>query len=132
RGHLSVAREELKTIRLDFIPTVAIAKEFEKIYLPDKEGPIVLPPTSGALRLVQRIRNEAHRFAISYHRDLRARAVKRSELDEIKGIGEKRKRELLKHFGSVEAIKKATAEELMKAPSMNKKSAEAVLKYFHE
>lgn len=93
---------------------------------------IPLKRTSEVYKLVWKIQEEAHRFAISYHRNLRDKTIFKSELDNIKGVGEKRKINLLKHFGSVEDIKNKSIEELLKAPTMNKAIAEAVYNYFHK
>ena len=92
----------------------------------------MIPRSSSSLRLLQRIRDEAHRFAITYHRDLREKKVTKSELDEVEGIGRTRKKSLLSKFGSVEAIKQATLEELLKTENINKKVAEMVYSYFHK
>ena len=92
----------------------------------------MIPRSSSSLRLLQRIRDEAHRFAITYHRGLREKKVTKSELDEVEGIGRTRKKALLSKFGSVKAIKQATLEELLKTENINKKVAEKVYSYFHK
>jgi excinuclease ABC subunit C len=94
------------------VPITGLAKENEELFLPGQPFPVVLPRDSQALFLVQRVRDEAHRFAVSFHRDRRAKATVRSSLDEVKGIGPKRKQALIKHFGSVRAIKEATEADL--------------------
>ncbi|MCL2456811.1 MAG: helix-hairpin-helix domain-containing protein, partial [Defluviitaleaceae bacterium] len=91
---------------------------------------IFLPRTSEGFKLITRVQDEVHRFALEYHKKLRAQSQVRSVLDEIPGIGATRRKELLKHFKSIEAIRTATLEELSLAPSMNKKSAEAVVVFF--
>ncbi len=111
RGHLNAALEVLRKLRLD-LPAVGIAKEFEQLFVPSRSGPVVLPPESRALQLCQRVRDEAHRFAIGYHRLLRGKGALASALDDIPGIGPRRKQDLLVRFGSVEAIRRASAEEL--------------------
>ena len=93
---------------------------------------ILLKRNSEIYKLIWKIQEEAHRFAISYHRNLRDKTVFKSELDNIKGIGEKRKINLLRHFGSVEAIKSKTADELSKAPTMNMSIAKTVFEHFHK
>ena len=106
-----------------------LAKENEEIYVRDRatgrarQTPILLPRISQAMYLVQRVRDEAHRFAITYHRQVRARTGLRSALDEVQGIGPKRKRELLRRFGSVKGIRAATLEELAAVPGMSLKQA---------
>ena len=87
-------------IRDRYIPIIGLAKEFEEIYTIDSKEPIILPEDDNALHLLQRIRDEAHRFAITYHRSLRGKDIRRSVLDEITGVGVKRKKALLKAFNS--------------------------------
>ncbi len=105
-------------------------REFERVFLPGVEEPVLLVPTSATTHLVARVRDEAHRFAITYHRKLREKRTVRSELDDIPGIGDMRRKELLRHFGSVEKIRQATVEELASVRGMTKRSAEAVTAYF--
>jgi len=105
-------------------------REFERVFLPGVEEPIILEPTSATTHLVARVRDEAHRFAISYHRKLREKRAVRSELDDVPGIGEARKKALLRHFGSVEKIRQAAIEELMAVRGMSKKTAAEVTAYF--
>ncbi len=130
KGHLASALAELKDLGWKRPPVISIAKEFEHIYLPGKSLSINLPPHSKALYLIQRIRDEAHRFAISYHRRLRKRTVRESILDEIRGVGEVRKQNLLKHFGSMTRIERATIEDLLEVKSIDRKTAEAIVDYF--
>lgn len=131
KGQLNVAVDVLKTLELDKIPVMGLAKEFEYIFIPQTEEPIILPPNSEALFLLQRIRDEAHRFAVSYHRKVRSKNIDHSELDEIKGVGNKRKMSLLREFGDLENIKKATVEELIKVKGMNKTVAQSIYDHFH-
>jgi excinuclease ABC subunit C len=105
-------------------------REFERVFLPGVDEPIILEPTSATTHLVARVRDEAHRFAITYHRKLRDKRAIHSELDDIAGIGEVRKKALLRHFGSVEKIRNATVEELVAVEGMLKKAAESVANYF--
>ena len=112
------------------VPVVGLAKQFELIFVEGSSIPVELPKDSQALKLMQRIRDEAHRFAITYHRKLRRARNLKSELDNVAGIGVKRRTELLKHFGSVAKIKTATVEELSAVPSMNRTVAEALKKFF--
>jgi excinuclease ABC subunit C len=97
--------------------------------VPGRDEPIELPRNSQALFLLQRVRDEVHRFAITYHRNVRGRAAQMSVLDEIPGIGPTRRRELLKFFGSVEKMKRLTADDLAKAPGMNGKVARELYDY---
>jgi excinuclease ABC subunit C len=128
KGQLNAALEVLDEFELrDAIPIVGLAKQEEEIFLPGQPEPILLPRKSQGLFLVQRIRDEAHRFGVTYHRNLRDKSAVRSGLDEIEGIGPKRRQALLKHFGSLEAIRQATLEELAAVPGMNRRIAEELL-----
>jgi excinuclease ABC subunit C len=131
KGQLNAALSAISRIGLK-LNTAALAKEFEYIFLPEREAPVILPKDSPALKLLQRIRDEAHRFAIGYHRKLRGKKLRESALDRITGIGEKKKQALLRHFGSVEGLKKAEVSEIGKVPGITKKDADAVYGYFHK
>mgnify|MGYP001107231813 CR=1 FL=1 len=125
KGQLNVALEVLDEYGLrDQVPAVGLAKQEEEIFLPDRPKPLRLSRTSEGLYLMQRIRDEAHRFAITYHRKLRSRQTVTSQLDGVPGIGPKRRSALLKHFGSIEAIRAACLEDLAAVPSMTRKAAE--------
>lgn len=128
KGQLSAAMEVLQELHID-IPTVALAKENEEIFIPGSPDPIILPRSSQGLYLVQRIRDEAHRFGITYHRKLRSDRTFKSVLDEIPGIGPKRKQALMKHFGSVRAISAASIEDLAALDGMTRDAAEKVKEY---
>jgi excinuclease ABC subunit C len=132
KGHLSSAAEELDALGLFGIPVIGIAKEFERIYLKGRKEPIILPRESKALHLVERIRDEAHRFAISYHKKLLSKKMKQSGLDDIPGIGEKRKKALMSYFGDRQKLRSAKLEELLKVKGMNEKSARNIIRYFKE
>ncbi|HSO25794.1 MAG TPA: helix-hairpin-helix domain-containing protein, partial [Methanobacteriaceae archaeon] len=132
KGQLKVATEVLKSLNLNNIPVIGLAKEFEHIFIPQMNEPIILPRNSQALFLLQRIRDEAHRFAVSYHRNLRSKEIDYSELDEIKGVGQKRKMNLLRHFGDIESIKKAEIDDLMLIKGMNKKVAREIYNHFRK
>ena len=108
------------------IPMFGLAERFEEIFLPDREEPIVLDHHTPELQLVQRIRDEAHRTAITHHRALRGKAFTHSQLEDIPGIGPKRRKALLKHFGSIKAIRGATEDELLAVDGINKPAAEAI------
>lgn len=129
KGQLSSAWIELKNLGLGQIPVIGLAKQFEQIYTLKQKEPITLPKDSAALRLLQRIRDEAHRFALSYHHTLRDKQINASLLDEIEGVGPKRRQDLLKHFGSVENIRKSTKEQLLKIKSINEKIAQKIIQY---
>ena len=113
KGHLSAAQQVFLELGITDIPIASVAKQYEEIYLPHVPEPIILPRQSQGLYLIQRIRDEAHRFAITYHRLRRSRAATRSVLDSVTGIGPKRRRMLLAAFGSIEGIRQASIHELM-------------------
>jgi excinuclease ABC subunit C len=112
KGQLSAVLDVMRDMGVKHIPTVGLAKQHEEIYVQDVSDPIVLPRASEALYLVQRIRDEAHRFAITYHRGVRARASMQSALDTIPGVGPKRRKALIKKFGSVKGIREASVDEI--------------------
>lgn len=129
KGQLSAAREAMRALGVDHIPTVALAEEEELIFAEGRPDPYVLPRGGQALFLVQRVRDEAHRFAVTYHRKLHRKAASRSALDDVPGIGPKRKRALLKEFGSLKRIREASVEELAGVPGMTRDAAEKVLEH---
>jgi len=112
KGHLNAALEVKQELGIDSIPMASLAKEKEDVFIPDKPDPVDIPRDSPALHILQRARDEAHRFAISYHKKLRRKEGMASILDGIPGIGPKRKRALIKKFGSIEAIREASIEEI--------------------
>ena len=128
KGQLSAAMEVLQELHID-IPTVGLAKENEEIFIPGSPDPIILPRSSQGLYMVQRIRDEAHRFGITYHRKLRSDRTFKSVLDEIPGIGPKRKQALMKHYGSVRAISAASIDDLAALNGMTRDAAEKVKEY---
>lgn len=126
RGHLGVALKTLKEEGFAEMPVISIAKRLEEIFTPRSAKPLRLEEDSPVLHLIQKIRDEAHRFAVSYHRLLRTKGLSRSALDAIKGIGAKRKEALLRRFGSVEALGRASEEEIARIPGIGKAAARAV------
>jgi excinuclease ABC subunit C len=122
KGQLNAAMEVMSELELE-IPMIGLAKQYEEVFVPGRSDPIVLPRDSAGLFLLQRVRDEAHRFAITYHRASRGRGALRSSLDEIPGVGPKRKRALLKQFGSVDAIRKASVADLAAVPGMTSSTA---------
>jgi len=129
KGQLAYAREAMRALGVDHIPTFGLAEEEELLCEEGRKEWIRLPRGSQGLFLLQRVRDEAHRFAITYHRKLHRKAATRSRLDEVPGIGPKRKKALLKAFGSLKRIREATVEELAAVPGMNREVAERVLEY---
>lgn len=140
KAQLNAALDVLRELRIEGPDVIGLAKarsgeegtdrEFERVFLPGLEEPVILEPTSATTHLVARVRDEAHRFAISYHRKLRDKRAIHSELDDIPGIGEARKKALLRHFGSVGKIRQASIEEMAAVKGMSKKAAEEIVHYF--
>ncbi len=125
RGQLNAALNVLDEFELcDAVPAIGLAKREEEVYLPEQPEPLVLPRNSQALFLLQRIRDEAHRFAISYHQKVRTRQGIASQLDQVPGIGPRRRKLLMKRFGSLEAIRQASLEELAALPGITRGLAE--------
>jgi excinuclease ABC subunit C len=129
KGHLNAALDVMKEVGLNSVPVAALAKENEEIFIAGRSVPLDIPRTSAALHMLQRIRDEAHRFAIGYHRKLRQKESIASALDTIPGIGPKRKRELLKKFGTVRNIKDASIDDLSQVAGITGKLAEKVKEY---
>jgi excinuclease ABC subunit C len=126
KGQLGAALDVLRDLELADVPVCGLAKREEEIFVADIDEPIVLPRDSQALYLVQRVRDEAHRFAITYHRNLRGKAAHRSVLDSIPGIGPSRKRALMRKFGSVRALQDASVEEIASTVGFTRRLAETV------
>ncbi|WP_295722243.1 excinuclease ABC subunit UvrC [uncultured Methanobrevibacter sp.] len=131
KGQLNIAVQVLNELGLEDIPLIGLAKEFEEIYVPQSNEPIIIPHNKESLHILQRLRDEAHRFGVTYHRKLRSEKITESELDNISGIGLKRKLALLKEFKTIEDIKNASFDELLSVDGMNKKVASNVYDYFH-
>ena len=128
KGQLSSAIDALVEIGCPPLPVIGLAKRNEEIYLPGRSEPVVLDRHNPALRMLQALRDEAHRFAITYHRELRNKRIEQSRLDEIQGIGDTRKKQLLRAFGSLRALKKATPDEIAeKVPGIGEALAEKIL-----
>lgn len=126
KGQLSSAVEAMLHLGLTDISLASIAKREEEIFLPDAAEPVIMPRNSQGLFLLQRARDEAHRFAITFHRNLRAKSSVRSALDLVPGIGPKRRKMLIRTFGSVKGIREATEEQIAAAPGMTQKIAEQI------
>jgi len=129
KGHLNAALEVLRELKLNSIPAASLAKEKEDVFIAGKNEPLDIPQTSAALYLLQRIRDEAHRFALGYHQKLRHKEVIASTLDSVPGIGPKRKKALLKKFGSIRGIKGASIDELSTVTGITTKLADKVKEY---
>jgi excinuclease ABC subunit C len=126
RGQLSAARAVLDELGLHDLPVAALAKEREELFVVGRSAPIVLPVTSQALYLVQRLRDEAHRFAVTYHRKLRAKQAVRSAFDDLPGVGPKRRRALLRVFGSARRVREAPVEQIAAVPGIGRSLAERI------
>ncbi|MDY7039500.1 MAG: excinuclease ABC subunit UvrC [Chloroflexota bacterium] len=126
KGQLNAALEVLQECGLDNLAVASLAKKREELFVPGQPDPVVLPRDSQGLYLVQRVRDEAHRFAVSYHRTVRRKKGLASQLEEVPGIGPKRRQALLEYFGSMEAIRQASVDELAAVPMMTRKAAEQV------
>ncbi len=124
---VEAARRALEELGIDDVALCGLAKRLEEVWLPSDPDPVILPRTSEGLYLLQRVRDEAHRFAISYHRQKRSRGMVDSALDAIPGLGETRKAALLKHFGSLKRLKAAGVDELIEVPGIGQRTAEAIV-----
>ena len=122
----NAAADALAELGITDVAVIGLAKRLEEVWLPAEPDPVVLPRTSEALYLLQRVRDEAHRFAISYHRKKRSKRLSSSELDSVPGLGQTRKTALLKHFGSVRKLKQAGVQEIMAVPGFGRRTAESV------
>jgi excinuclease ABC subunit C len=129
KGQLSSACRELQRLGLHELPIIGLAKEFEEIYRPGRALPLTLPPDSGALRLLQRIRDEAHRFANTYHQLLMKKRIGESILDDCPGVSQNRKNLLLRKFGSVNRLRKATVEKIAATEGIGRKLAEDIHRF---
>ena len=129
KGQLSSACKELQRLGLYDQPVIGLAKEFEEIYRPGRPLPLRLPEDSGALKLLQRIRDEAHRFANSFHSLLLKKRISESLLDEIPGVSESRKKALLETFGSLERIRKSSAKQIGSVSGIGPKLGEQIAQY---
>jgi excinuclease ABC subunit C len=129
KGQLGMAVRELRALGMDDLPVIGLAKQHEEVFVPGRSEPIVIPHDRGALKLLQRIRDEAHRFANGYNELLYRRRMKESMLDDCPGMSPRRKQVLLTRFGSVARLKKATVSELAAVPGISEKSAAVILDY---
>jgi len=129
KGQLNAALEVRHELGIDSIPVASLAKENEEVFIPGKPKPVDMPQTSSALHILQRARDEAHRFAVSYHRKLRYKENTTSILDNIPGIGPKRKKALLQKFGSIEAIKDASIKEITQTKGITPALANKIKEY---
>ncbi|MEU1201348.1 excinuclease ABC subunit UvrC [Streptomyces sp. NPDC005813] len=123
---VAAAKKALDELGIDDIAVCGLAKRLEEVWLPEEDDPVVLPRTSEGLYLLQRVRDEAHRFAITYQRTKRAKRFRSSPLDDVPGLGETRKQALIKHFGSVKKLRSATIDQICEVPGIGRKTAETI------
>jgi excinuclease ABC subunit C len=124
---VAAARQAMDELGLGDIPVCGLAKRLEEVWLPDDEDPVIFSRTSEGLYLLQRLRDEAHRFAITHHRNRRSKSMVESVLDEVTGLGEVRRKTLLKHFGSLKKLRQATVDEVAELPGFGRRTAESVV-----
>ncbi|WP_432478517.1 excinuclease ABC subunit UvrC [Nocardioides sp. GXQ0305] len=123
---VAAAREAMSELGFDDIPVCGLAKRLEEVWVPDQDDPVILPRSSEGLYLLQRVRDEAHRFAITHHRSRRSRSMVESLLDDVPGLGEVRRKTLLKHFGSLRKLRAATVDDLAQVPGIGARTAAAI------
>ncbi|MBC7374119.1 MAG: excinuclease ABC subunit C, partial [Frankiales bacterium] len=124
---VAAAQAALDELGVGDVALVGLAKRLEEVWLPGQDDPVILPRTSEGLYLLQRVRDEAHRFAITYHRQKRSSSMTASALDGIAGLGDTRRKALLRHFGSLKRLRTATVDEVMEVPGIGRRTADAVL-----
>jgi excinuclease ABC subunit C len=131
-AQVAAAADALEELGVVEVSVCGLAKRLEEVWLPGEDSPVILPRSSEGLYLLQRVRDEAHRFAITYHRAKRAAALTASELDGIPGLGRARKAALLRHFGSVRRLRDASAEQIAVLPGIGPRIAAAVAAALHQ
>jgi excinuclease ABC subunit C len=124
---VAAAQRALDELGIDDVPVCGLAKRLEEVWVPGQEDPVILPRTSEGLYLLQRIRDEAHRFAITHHRSRRSKSMVESLLDDVPGLGEVRRKTLLRQFGSLRKLRAATVEEIAAVPGIGPRTAEAIV-----
>jgi len=123
---VAAARRALDELGIDDIPVCGLAKRLEEVWLPDEDDPVILPRTSEGLYLLQRVRDEAHRFAITHHRNRRSKSMIESVLDDVPGLGEVRSKAVRKHFGSLKRLRGASVDEIAEVPGVGPRTAAAI------
>jgi excinuclease ABC subunit C len=131
KGQLNAAHRALDELGIEGVELCALAKRLEEVHLPERPEPVVLPRSSEALFLLQRIRDEAHRFAVTYHRTLRGRRMTESAFDAIPGVGPARREALLEHFGSLKRVREASVEQLSEVPGISEGLARTIHGHLH-
>ena len=128
---VAAAQRVLDDLAIDDVTVVGLAKRLEEVWLPDDDLPVILPRTSAGLYLLQHLRDESHRFAITHHRKRRSKGMTRSVLDGVPGLGATRRTELVRHFGSVKKLKEASVEQIAEVKGFGPKLASAVFAHLH-
>ena len=123
---VTAAQRALDQLGIDDVPVVGLAKRLEEVWLPSRDDPVILPRTSEGLYLLQRVRDEAHRFAITHHRNRRSKSMVESVLDDVAGLGEVRRKVLLRHFGSLKKLRAARVDDIAALPGFGQRTAEAI------
>ena len=123
---VAAARDAMTELGVHHIPVCGLAKRLEEVWIPDEEDPVIFARTSEGLYLLQRVRDEAHRFAITHHRSRRSKSMVESLLDDVPGLGEVRRKTLIKHFGSLRKLRTATVEEIALVPGIGARTATAI------
>jgi excinuclease ABC subunit C len=123
---VAAAQRALDELGIDDVPVVGLAKRLEEVWRPGQEDPVILARTSEALYLLQRVRDEAHRFAITHHRSRRSKSMVESVLDDVPGLGEVRRKVLLRHFGSLKKLRSASVDDIAALPGFGRRSAESI------
>jgi excinuclease ABC subunit C len=123
---VAAAQRALDELGIDDVPVVGLAKRLEEVWRPGQEDPVILARTSEALYLLQRVRDEAHRFAITHHRNRRSKSMVESVLDDVPGLGEVRRKVLLRHFGSLKKLRAASVDDIAALPGFGRRSAESI------
>jgi excinuclease ABC subunit C len=124
---VAAAQRALDELGIDDVPVAGLAKRLEEVWLPTQDDPVIMPRTSEGLYLLQRVRDEAHRFAITHHRSRRSKSMVESILDDVPGLGEVRRKTLIRHFGSLKKLRAATVEEIAEVPGIGRRTAQAVV-----
>ena len=133
KGQLSSAVKIIKELGiLEKVTIIGLAKKLEEVFFPGESEPVILPRTSSALKLLQQVRDEAHRFALTFHRKVRAKRMTVSALEEVPGVGPRRRRMLLRTFGSLEGIRRASVEDLAAVPTMTRTLAHQIHDFFQD
>jgi excinuclease ABC subunit C len=132
KGQLSAALAAMQAYELPRVAVISLAKRIEEVFVPQQADPILLEPHSAGLQLLQRVRDEAHRFALDFHRQRRSARARESLFDTLEGVGPARRRALLQHFGSTEGVIAATQEELEGVPGVPAKTARAIYAQLHK